>query len=101
MVRTKALRNLVFLATAILAVATFSGNSEAFRATDSRIEVIPEGTEWVLGHQGDLSFGVISPLPAEFAAQNGDGRWFQRLTGPHGEGVGRVRRQAHAGRTVT
>ncbi|MBW2278328.1 MAG: hypothetical protein JRF63_12605 [Deltaproteobacteria bacterium] len=81
---TDALRNLFIFTLTTLAIVAISPKSEAFRAPDSRIQVIPEGTEWVLGHQGDLSFGVITPLPAEFAAQNGDGRWFQRLTGPHG-----------------
>ncbi|MBW2276559.1 MAG: hypothetical protein JRF63_03640, partial [Deltaproteobacteria bacterium] len=63
---------------------TVSLNVDAFRATDSRVELIPEGTEWILGHSGDQSRGLIAPLPAEFAALSGGGMWYQRLTGPHG-----------------
>ena len=58
--------------------------ADAFRATDARVEQIPAGTEWILGHSGDLSRGLIAPLSAEFAARNGDGVWYQRSSGPHG-----------------
>jgi len=63
---------------------TAPAEAGAVDPTDARIELIPKGTEWLLGHAGDPSRGVIAPLPGEFAAHNGDGRWRQRLTGPHG-----------------
>jgi len=79
-----ALRNLSICLLTTLAVLTISTKSRAFQTPSSRVEVVPEGTEWLLGHQGDLSGGVTAPLREELAAQLGGGRWFQRLSGPHG-----------------
>jgi hypothetical protein len=74
----------LFVAAAIFGITALPADSRAVRPVDSRVELIPAGTEWILGHAGDLSRAVMAPLPAEFVTENGDGLWYQRLTGPHG-----------------
>jgi hypothetical protein len=69
---------------ALGSIIALSLTAGAVRPIDARVELIPEGTEWILGHSGDLTRQRIAPLPAEFAEQNGDGTWYQRLSGPHG-----------------
>jgi len=73
------LRHLCPLALAVSLVLPAS----AFQEPRSRVEFVPEGTQWIAGHGDASPHSFVVAAPGSFRASHGES-WVQRKHGPNG-----------------
>ncbi len=57
--------------------------SRSFTGAGRHVELVPKGSEWIVGHGGATKPGVITGAPGKFIDRFG-GEWTQRRGGPTG-----------------
>ncbi len=78
------LRSKVILTTLFAITFTALGTASAFRKANVRVEIVPQGAEFVAGRSGIAPLSSVTKAPRAFLERYGESRWTQRLGGPTG-----------------